>query len=71
MPAKAGVDETVPGWYGMVEGMMEGTGDGRTYVGYGPWPLKSRWTFCSNSLNALGSMLSCQSRYEHISRLIS
>ena len=66
--AKAGVDETMPGWYGVVEGMGEGAADGRTHVGYGPWPLKSRWTFCSNCFNTLGSMLSCHSRYEHIPR---
>ena len=53
LPANAGVDEAAPGWYGVVEGMGEGAGDGRTYVGYGPWPLKSRRTFCSNSFNAL------------------
>ena len=56
--------------YGVVEGMGDGAGDGSTYVGYGPCPLKSRRTFCSNSLSALGSMLSCHSRYEHISRSI-
>ena len=48
--------------YGVVEGMGDGAGDGSTYVGYGPCPLKSRRTFCSNSLSALGSMLSCHSR---------
>ena len=42
LPAKAGVDKTAPGWYG-VEGMGEGAGDGITYVGYGPWPLNRRW----------------------------
>ena len=56
--------------YGVVDGIGDGAGEGRTYVGYGPRPLKSRRTFASNSFNAFGSMFSCHSRYEHISRSI-
>lgn len=58
------------GVYGVVLGTGDGAGDARMYVGYGPEPLKSRRTFCSNSVSAEGSMLSCHSRYEHISRSI-
>ena len=62
--AKEGVGAVAPACavYGVVEGMGEGAGEGRTYVGYGPRPLKSRRTFASNSLSALGSMFNCHSK---------
>ena len=44
------------------EGMGDGAGEGIAYVGYGPGPLKSLFTFCSNSASAVGSTLSYHSR---------
>ena len=62
--AKEGVGAVVPvcALYGVVEGMGDGAGEGRIYVGYGPRPLKSRRTFASNSFSASGSMFRCHSR---------
>ena len=72
LAAKEGMSAMAPvcTLYGVVDGMGDGAGEGMTYVGYGPGPLKSRRTFVSNSFNAFGSMFSCHSRYEHISRSI-